>query len=328
MRKRPEDFDEARLWDAAGEFGVSPSRVSYAPVGFGDHHWQLTDEDGRPWFATVSDLDHKEHCGQGATAALDGLRRAMDTARTLREHDGLRFVVAPVSTKDGSSLVALDARYALALFPHIPGRPGRFGQRLTDAERDQVLGLLAKLHGRTPPESTPATALEPPGLGRIRAALDDLGGTWSGGPCAEPARQLLAEHAATVRTRCAEFDALTEEVRGRGAPLVVTHGEPHPGNLILGEDGYRLVDWDTVGLALPERDLSLLSAEPAELARYTELTGRTPDAAALALYRLRWSLLDIAEFLEWFRDEHDRSEDTGTAWQGFTETLDRLTLPV
>ncbi|MFH8793527.1 phosphotransferase [Streptomyces sp. NPDC017941] len=324
MQNRPENFDETRLWDAAGEFGISPSAVSYAPVGFGDHHWQLTDDDGRPWFATVFDLDHKEHCGQGAAAALDGLRRAMDTALTLRERDGLRFVVAPVPTKDGSPLVPLDARYALALFPHVPGRSGRFGQRLTDAERDQVLELLAKLHGRTPPQSTPATAVEPTGPDDIRAALDDLGGTWSGGAFAEPARQLLAEHAAKLRARRAEFDALTEEVRGRGAPLVVTHGEPHPGNLILGEDGYRLVDWDTVGLALPERDLSLLSAEPAELARYTELTGRTPDAAALALYRLRWSLLDIAEFTRWFRGAHDRTEDTGTAWLGFTETLDRL----
>ncbi|WP_343041337.1 phosphotransferase [Streptomyces typhae] len=328
MQNRPDDFDEARLWDAAREFGVSPAGVSYAPVGFGDHHWQIVDEDHRPWFATVSDLDHKEYCGQGAAAALDGLRRAMETARTLRERDGLRFVVAPLPTKDGGALVALDARYALTLFPHVPGRPGRFGQRLAAAERDQVLELLAKLHGRTPPGSTPATTLEPAGLDGIHEALGDLGGPWSGGPFAEPARELLTEHATTLRARCAEFDALTEQVRGRGAPLVVTHGEPHPGNLILDEDGYRLVDWDTVGLALPERDLSLLSADPAELARYTELTGRAPDPAALALYRLRWSLLDIAEFVAWFRGEHDRSEDTVTAWAGFTEALDLLTRPV
>ncbi|WP_282792281.1 phosphotransferase [Streptomyces sp. CC224B] len=324
MQNLPEELDEELLWDAVRGFGVTPSRVSYAPVGFGDHHWQVVDEAGGRWFATVSDLEHKEYCGRGAAAALEGLRRAMETARTLRKRDGLGFVVAPVPAADGGSVVALDARYALTLFPHVPGRPGEFGQRLSTAERDQVLDLLAELHGRTPPETTPPTTLEPAGLSDVHEVLDHLDGTWTGGPFAEPARELLAAHAATLRARCAEFDAMAAEVRGRGAPLVVTHGEPHPGNLILGADGYRLVDWDTVGLALPERDLSLHSADPADLARYTRLTGRTPDATALALYRLRWSLLDVAEFVAWFRGAHDRSEDTETAWKGFTETLDHL----
>ncbi|MFE1936316.1 phosphotransferase family protein [Streptomyces sp. NPDC059474] len=324
MQNLPEEFDEKCLWDALRGFRMSPLSVSYAPVGFGDYHWKVIDEDGSPWFATVSDLEHKEYLGQGAAAALEGLRRAMETARTLRERDGLRFVVAPVPAEDGSSVVALNARYALAVFPHVPGRSGQFGQRLSEAERDQVLELLANLHGRTPPGTTPPTTLEPAGLSGVHEALGELADTWSGGPFAEPARELLAEHAATLRARCVEFDELTDEVRGRRASPVVTHGEPHPGNLILGEDGYRLVDWDTVGLALPERDLSLISADPSELARYTELTGRTPDAAGLALYRLRWSLLDVAEFVEWFRGEHDRSEDTEAAWKGFTETLDHL----
>ncbi|MEW2523713.1 phosphotransferase [Streptomyces sp. NPDC047071] len=303
---------------------MSPSRVTYAPVGFGDYHWTVTDDDGRPWFATVSDLEHKEHCGQGAVAALKGLRQAMDTALTLRERDGLRFVVAPVAAADGGPVLPLDDRYALTVFPHVPGRAGEFGQRLSEAERDQVLDLLAELHGRTPPETTPPAAVEPPGLDGVLAALDESEGPWSGGPFAEPARKLLREHEATLRERLAAFETLVARVRGRGAPLVVTHGEPHPGNLILGDEGHLLVDWDTVGLALPERDLALLSDDPAALTRYTELTGRTPDPDALALYRLRWSLLDVAEFVEWFRGEHQRTEDTESAWKGFTDTLEHL----
>nr|AAF63341.1 spectinomycin resistance protein [Streptomyces spectabilis] len=325
MQNLPEKFDETRLWEALRGFGVSASRVTYAPVGFGDYHWTVTDEDGRPWFATVSDLEHKEHCGQGAQAALKGLRQAMDTALALRDRDGLRFVVAPVAAADGGGpVLPLDARYALTVFPHVPGRTGEFGQSMTEAERDRLLALLAELHGRTPPESTPPADMEPPGLPGVHAALAESEEPWSGGPFAEPARLLLREHEATLRARLAEFEALVARVKGRGAPLVVTHGEPHPGNLILGEEGYLLVDWDTVGLALPERDLSLISDDPADLARYTELTGRTPDPEALALYRLRWSLLDVAEFVEWFRGEHQRTEDTESAWKGFTDTLEQL----
>nr|WTA00181.1 aminoglycoside phosphotransferase family protein [Streptomyces sp. NBC_00857] len=324
MEDLPENLNQESLFRGLREFGISMASSSYAPIGFGDYHWYITGDDGQRWFATVSDLDHKDHCGQGAPAALRGLRRAMDTAVHLREQDALRFVVAPRTTADGSSLVSLDPRYALTVFPHVFGRPGEFGRKLTSQEQDQVLVLLAKLHGQTLPESAPATDMEPAALGGVHTALAELSGSWTGGPFSEPARELLAVHDATFRGWMAEFDELVARVRGKGAPLVVTHGEPHPGNLLLGEDGHLLVDWDTVGLAVPERDLSLISDDPAALARYTELTGHTPDPAALALYRLWWSLLDVTEFVEWFRGEHQRTSDTESAWQSLTKTLDHL----
>jgi spectinomycin phosphotransferase len=324
MEDLPEKLNEEMLFKGLRDFGISTATSSYAPIGFGDYHWHITGDDGQRWFATVSDLEHKEHCGQGAAAAARGLQRAMDTAVHLRERDGLGFVVAPRTTADGSSLVRLDSRYALTVFPHVIGRPGEFGQKLTSQEQDQVLELLAQLHSRTPPGSAPSTDLEPAGLRSVHTALTELSGTWTGGPFSEPVRELLADQNATLRRRLSEFDELVARVRGRGAPLVVTHGEPHPGNLILGDQGYLLVDWDTVGLAVPERDLSLISDDPAALARYTELTGRTPDRTALALYRLRWRLLDVAEFVDWLRGEHRRTSDTEAAWQGFVDTLDHL----
>ncbi|EPH41513.1 phosphotransferase [Streptomyces aurantiacus] len=325
MKDRPDNLRDETLLRGLAGYGITPTAVTYTPVGFGDHHWKVTGDDGRGWFVTVSDLDHKEYCGADAEAALKGLRQAMDTAVALRaSDDGLRFVVAPVPAADGSSVVPLDARYALTVFPHVGGRAGEFGQELSDAERDRVLGLLARLHGRTPPDSTPTTTLEPAGLADVHAALSDLAGPWPGGPFAEPARRLLAVHAATVRSRLADFEALAERVRHRGAPLVVTHGEPHPGNLIEGDDGYLLVDWDTVGLAVPERDLSLLADDPAALTHYAGLTGRTPDPAALALYRLRWNLLDVAEFVGWFRAPHEETADTRSAWGAFEETVTQL----
>jgi aminoglycoside phosphotransferase (APT) family kinase protein len=39
---------------------------------------------------------------------------------------------------------------------------------------------------------------------------------------------------------------------------VLTHGEPHPGNLIQVGSRWMLVDWDTTLVAPPERDLWLL----------------------------------------------------------------------
>ncbi|MCI2416100.1 phosphotransferase [Saccharopolyspora sp. K220] len=324
MEHLPDGLAEQRLLDALGDFGIGPATATYAPVGFGDYHWKITGADGQRWFATVADLEHKEHCGGDAATALDGLRRAMNTAANLRER-GLRFVVAPLRATSGDPVVPLDDRYALSVFPYATGETGNFDQELTAAQRVQVLDLLAELHSSTPPETTPVTALPPLGRSGLESTMDELRGTWEGGPFAEPARELLAENADLIRTRLHDFDRLADAVQQRGAQHVVTHGEPHPGNLLRGSGGYSLVDWDTVGLAIPERDLSVLSDDPATFTRYTATTGHTPDAAALDLYRLRWSLVDVAEFVAWFRGPHSRNPDTEKAWQGFTETLNDLT---
>jgi spectinomycin phosphotransferase len=42
------------------------------------------------------------------------------------------------------------------------------------------------------------------------------------------------------------------------------------------------------------------------------------------LYRLRWSLDDIALFVGDFRGPHGQDEDTELAWAGLTEELGRI----
>ncbi|MGI5271560.1 phosphotransferase family protein [Nonomuraea sp. CA-218870] len=136
---------------------------------------------------------------------------------------------------------------------------------------------------------------------------------------------MVEAHAGAVLERLAEFDRLAARVRERGDGLVVTHGEPHPGNLIRRADGsLLLVDWDTVGLAVPERDLSVVSRDPAGLDAYTRVTGRRVDAAALALYRLRWALADVADFAMLLCGPHERTPDTETARDGLAWTVGRL----
>jgi len=116
--------------------------------------------------------------------------------------------------------------------------------------------------------------------------------------------------AGRIRELLGEFDRLVGEVPGNDQ--VVTHGEPHPGNVLRGPAGPRLIDWDTVQLAPPERDLWLLP--DALHAEYTRRTGRPVSAAALALYRLRWQLADIAVYVDELRRARETTEDTTAAW--------------
>ncbi|QHZ00169.1 Phosphotransferase enzyme family protein [Streptomyces sp. S4.7] len=313
MEERPSGIQDFDVRDALRAWGIDPVTLEYAPVGFGDYHWTATDTRDCRWFVKVADLDHKSWYGEGTGAAFRGLRDAMDTAVALREAepDGrLDFVVAPVRTADGESVRGLGPGHAVSVFPLMSGTAGHFGETLTPHDRALVVDLLAGLHRTVPPASARALPPEFATRPQLEPALGELGNPWHGfGPYAEPARHLLADHAAALRHRLDEFDRRAGELQAASAPLVVTHGEPRPGNLLRAGERRLLLDWDTVGLAVPERDLWLVVAGPDDLLRYEESTGRKPDPSALALYRLRRALNDIAEFLTLLRAPHGPTLD-------------------
>src|SRR5205823_6536558 len=132
--------------------------------------------------------------------------------------------------------------------------------------------------------------------------LRELGRSWGKGPMAEATRGVVLAHADELSEWLATFDRLSAEVAAHDDDLVISHGEPHPANLIWSGDDVLLIDWDTVGLAVPERDLWMLDdGTPDGFARYTETAGRAIDPAALALYRLTWTLGDLADYIPYLR---------------------------
>jgi spectinomycin phosphotransferase len=256
VKDLPEEFDAGALAGTLAEgWGFDLVAADYAALGAGSYHWIVRDADGARAFATVDDLDQKAWLGDTRDAAFDGLRRAFDTAAVLGDA-GLAFVIAPMRTTDGESLRRIGPRYTIALFPFVDGRAGEFGDA-DPAERAAVVALLAELHRATPAVAAVARSvgLELPGRGHIEAGLRDVDETWSGGPLAEPARRVLAERASDVAELLALADRLAANVAERRGDWVVTHGEPHPANVIRTGAGHVFVDWDTVALAPPERDL-------------------------------------------------------------------------
>ncbi|HYK29369.1 MAG TPA: phosphotransferase, partial [Streptosporangiaceae bacterium] len=127
---------------------------------------------------------------------------------------------------------------------------------------------------------------------------------------------LLTENATKVREMLATFDQLAEQVAAT-AERVITHGEPHSGNILRAESGLMLIDWDTAALAPPERDLWLVvTGQGAQMRRYTEATGRSVDQSALDFYRIRWALDDITSFAGQLRASHQRTAHTEHIWRG------------
>jgi spectinomycin phosphotransferase len=309
MRDLLEGVEESAIVSALSEgWGFDVESLAYAAVGAGSYHWLVTGPDGKRGFVTVDDLDGKLWLGDARESVLAGLERAFQTARTLADH-GLPFVTAPVATHGGETVRRLGPRHTVALFPFVDGEAGRWGEP-TSAERAAVFELLARLHGSTSAVSATATSLglQIPGRHVLEAALRELDEPWTGGPFSEPARAGLARHASAIVELLALADRLAADVERRGAPWVITHGEPHPGNVMRSGEGYVLVDWDTVALAPPERDLWMLAGDGAEA--YVRATGHEPDEVAVDFFRLTWDLKDLAEYLNVFRSPHSHNEDT------------------
>jgi aminoglycoside phosphotransferase (APT) family kinase protein len=97
---------------------------------------------------------------------------------------------------------------------------------------------------------------------------------------------------------------------------VLTHGEPHGGNILTGPDGsLHLVDWDTALVAPRERDLHMVLDDAGTgWDEYRAVSGAVSlDRDALRLYRELWALADIASFTVALRRAHDQTEDAAHA---------------
>ena len=264
-------------------------------------------------------LDQIKRFASSAPAQLaDGFGRLRDSLRSaaaLREA-GLEFVVAPVLSRPREPAVRLGARFAVAVYPFTEGQSFQWGEWSTGL-LDGVTGLLARMH--LAPEQA-----------RRYARTDDFGvpfrelteaalAGWEPderGPYTRRVARLLREYATPLRRWLGQYDTLVAAARQQPGRLVLTHGEPHPGNVMRTSAGWRLIDWDTALVAPPERDLwSLVQRDPAALSGYTAATGKAASPRLVELYRLRWDIADLAgDTARFFRPHGESPNDTGS-WE-------------
>jgi spectinomycin phosphotransferase len=326
VRTPPADLDTALVVAAAASgWGLRLSCLRYVALGGGSHHWTATTQHGVTYFLTVDDLLDKPWLGSDAESAFRGLRGTFGTARDLRKRAGLAFVLAPIPSADGQVVLRLTPRYSLTVFPFVPGQTGRWGDDLGAADRDRILRMVADLHNATPSVRTLARRRDGELYDRedLEKALGELGQPWDGGPFSESARHALAVQEMVVTHWLGEFGRLAAYVGGRDTEVVITHGEPHGGNVMHVGDDLLLIDWDTVALAPRERDLWMLDdGTPTALMAYSEVTGRIPDADTLSYYRLAWRLADLAGCVRVLTSAHQRDGNTERAWASMQLILD------
>ncbi len=303
MLTEPVGFDRAELV-AALRFGwqIEALEVEYLPVGFGSHHWRVRGDDRREWFVSGDEAPTE--------VARDRLSRALITAAALRE-SGLEFVHAPLRNADGGC-VTLAGDLAVSVTSYVDGLSYEYGDYPDEGLRGAVLAALGRLHRATGVSAglTIVDDLVIAGRGELPLAMQ--GDPWRAGPYGGAAQGLVAGAWRRIQEMFDRYDDLAAAVASTVDSWVITHGEPHPGNVMSTSHGILLIDWETALLAPRERDLWRLPLRDQSDRR--AYGGQIQlDEAALALYRLRWDLADICAFAGQLRDPHVDDDDARLA---------------
>jgi spectinomycin phosphotransferase len=314
MKEAPPELALDRLRAALLEhWGIRVRKLEYLPVGFGAHHWRATDGSKGAYFLALHDL------GPDTDVGFNELMRALETACWLRTAGDLEFVVAPVRNRAGGVVHRYAETEALAVYPWLECR----ARRVLDAP--DVGRLLVRLHASTtalPPGFVRSDHLAIPRRAYLERALTELEQPWESGPYGQPARDRLSEASGPTRNLLALYDRLAGEALATRSDWVITHGEPYGPNLVEADDGRTmLVDWDSALLAPRERDLwEFPSTGPASRA-YVDLTGVSPGAARLRLYRAWYDLAETAIYVDQFGHPHTGDLNDAEAWSNFLHHL-------
>lgn len=324
---RPVDLaDETIRGALATGWGFDAAHLDYQAVGFGSHHWKATSVSGDARFVTVDDLQSKKRDRDDTPDAVFGrLVKAFTTVRALHDDAGLDFTVPPVNDRNGRVIGRLGRRYSMVVHPFLDGpNLGEHGEYTSAGERVAVLELLIELHAATDIASRHADSddLALPHRHNLRAALSQVGRPWSAGPYGERARGLLAAKEHSLRPLLVAYERLATEVGGHRDRMVITHGEPHAGNVLDLDGQYRLIDWDTARVGAPERDLwDLDPGDGSIIDAYRTATGVAVLPEALNLYRLWYDLDEIGGYLEGFRQPHHDDADAAESWSNLQHFL-------
>lgn len=332
MNTEPEDLDRRSLASCIdSSWPVGIVSLEYAPVGFGAHHYIARATHSRRWFVTVDEIATKTWLGNDPSTIVAGLKCALRAAVALRQ-SGLSFVHAPLESRTGATLARLDTKYVVSLYEYIDGTPGAFGVDLPPADRRTLFAALGKLHTSIDvvPIDLHSDAVIVPLRDELTTALQDLDREWATGPYGELTRNALAEASTDLRRALEAFDELVRRAEATAGRWVVTHGEPHGGNIMRTKHGELiLIDWDTVAVGPAERDLAVaLPRDDEEWSAYRSSgASTTPDPGLIRLYQQLWMLSDVSLATNMFRQPHEDSADTQVAWRGLRAALKGLAAP-
>lgn len=297
MHEPPRDVSDAEvLARVQTHWDPSMSGLAHLPVGFGAWHWRADSSPphGSPsaLFVTLDPpLWHSAESLETTYAAAAALATE------------LGFVHPPLPGASG--------RFTVPLGPGWLSVTGWVdGARPTDPAA--VVPLIEQLHRMDPPAGVRSweTSVAADLVDRLAKMTAQ---PWLQGPHGEAARCAVRSALPLLATAVDEHQQLS--ARLDPSRFVLTHGEPGVHNQWRTADGRLvLIDWETLRLAPPERDLTSLPSEVLP-----------SDPESMRLMRLEWSLSEVAAYADWLRGPHQDDADTRVALGGLVQEIEAAT---
>ena len=324
-------FDKTELKNLLNAaYGINVQSLTFLPEGEDSYGYIVMSETGEKYFAKAS------------TSVPEASLRI---ASRLRERGGISEVVAPIKTHAGTLRIAWHD-FRVSLFPFIEGKSRwelwQTGEDFSDAALAKCGELLAKIHNCTDAiESEPDDIAAGTGTGPRREAsmaiydfplrhelFAVLDAAEKRKPCQNRyQRQLLeaiSQHREAILQTLARYDSLGSSSAALQTPVVITHGDATPGNLILdAENRLHLIDWDGARFGPPEKDLVSFTGERFEIVldAYLKRRPATLHADIFGFYIYEWTLNEIRDYGTKILFKNSDAQQNEYDWESLQEYL-------
>lgn len=293
MLEKPDLADAELIAALARDYNLAVSRLTFMPLG--------ADVNTAVYRAFADDADFFVKLRR---SDFDPLSVEVPAAL---HREGIERLIPPIATNSGGLWSRL-GHDTLMLYPYVSGEDA--AARPLSASQWAVFGqTLRRVHGAELPQSLrvrlPREDFSPHWRERVRTDLDLAGREPRGDWIAREAARFLVRQRPLIERLVARAEQLAARLMASPPPLVLCHGDIHAANILIDDAGrLSIVDWDTLLLAPPERDLMFIGAgiigvwnTPVERAAFFAGYGNVAvDPVALAYYRYERIVEDIAAF--------------------------------
>jgi spectinomycin phosphotransferase len=274
-------------------YGVPAVQITFLPLGADQNTavYRIETTDETPYFLKLR------------SGVFD--ETAVTLPQFLRDQ-GIRQIIAPLTTKTGQLWTKLDA-FTVILYPFVDGRNGR-ELKLSAAQWAALGAALKKLHTLTVPPAIKAylrqEAYSPRWREMVRMFLERVQSGVYDDPVALELAAFLRSRRAEILDLVQRAEQLAESLARDPLESVLCHADIV---LVDGRDALYIVDWDDPLLAPKERDLMFIggaqgfvgyNAQDEEALFYQGYGPAALNPRALAYYRYERIIEDIALYCE------------------------------